>query len=321
VREWGLTAGSCIGWRRLAVAVLLAVALGCIGGGCGADSAQNSDMTLTVGSKDTTEEVILGEIYAQALEAAGYKVKRDHRLPAGLPPFEQKGLRISGYPEHLNIALKDILKIKRDVPGDPTKAYEIAKEGLEERGLTAFPPTRFSRSKAVGMLRKTAEERDLKTLSELRGQAGEMSLKAGGFCRFLTDCLAGIERLYGISFEAFTDIEPALRYKVLETGEADASMLLSTEGRLAGKNSKFVILEDDKHRLPAGHVFWVTTTDVAEEAGPSYEKAIVAAQKGLTLKVMQRLDAAVNFKKKPPAEVAAKYLKSIDYGGKANGSR
>lgn len=301
--------------RSAAVAILLVAVLGWIGGGCVAGSGQNDELTLTVGSKNTAEEVILGEIYAQALEGAGYKVKRESRLPAGLPPFEQKGIHISGYPEHLNIALKDILKIKQDVPGDPMKAYDMAKEGLAEKGLSAFPPTSFSRSKAVGMLRTTAEERGLKTLSDLKGQAEGMTIKAGDFCRFLTDCLAGLERFYRISFESFSGIEPGLRYKVLEDGEADASMLLSTEGRLAGKKGRFVILEDDKHRLPAGNVFWVTTAALAEEAGPRYEQAIVAAQKGLTLKVMQELDAKVNLDKQPPAKVAAEYLKSIGYKG------
>jgi glycine betaine/choline ABC-type transport system substrate-binding protein len=296
------------------VAILVAVALGCIGTGCGG-GGPNGDVTLTVASRNTAEEVILGQIYAQALETAGYKVKRELRLPPGFPPFERKGARLSGYPEHLNIALKDILKIKQDVPGDPMKAYEMAKKGLEEKGLTAFPPASFSRSKAVGMLRKTAEERDLKTLSDLSGQAKEMTIKAGEFCRFLTDCLAGLERFYGISFESYSAIEPAQRYTVLETGEADASMLLSTEGRLAGKKSKFVILRDEKHRLPAGNEFWVTTTKIADEAGPRYEKAIVDAQKGLTLKVMQELDAKVKLEGRTPAKVAAEYLRSIDYVG------
>jgi glycine betaine/choline ABC-type transport system substrate-binding protein len=300
--------------------ILLAFVLGAGASSCGGESKENSDVMITVASKNTAEEMIVGEIYAQALEAAGYQVKREHGLPPGLPPFEQKGIRISGYPEHLNIALKDILKIKGDVPGNATKAYEMTKEGLAEKGLTAFPPTSFSRSKAVGMLRKTADERNLKTLSDLEGQTEDMTIMAGYFCRFVTDCLPGIEGFYGISFGAFTAIEPALRYKVLENREADASMLLSTEGRLAGGKSRFVVLEDDKHRLPAGNVSWVTTTDLVDEAGPDYEKAIVEAQRGLDLKVMQRLDAEVKLENKSFVEVAEKYLKSIDQGVRANGT-
>jgi glycine betaine/choline ABC-type transport system substrate-binding protein len=301
---------------RTAIALLAALLLGCLGAGCGGGGGPKDPaaVTITVGSKNTAEEAILGEIYAQGLEAAGFRVKRKPRLPSGLPPFEQKDLHISGYPEHLNIALKDILKIKRDVPGDPAKAYAIARQGLAEKGLTAFPPTSFSRSKVVGMLRRTAEERGLKTLSDLKGQAEGMTIEAGSFCRFLTDCLLGLERLYGISFKAYSAIEPEQRYEVLESGEADASMLLSTEGRLAPKKSRFVVLEDDKHRLPAGNVFWLTKTEVAEEAEPRYERAILDAQRGLTLEAMQELDATVKLDKRPPAKVAAEYLRSIGVG-------
>src|ERR1041384_2469835 len=113
--------------------------------GCSGETTSRGDTTIVVGSKRTTEEEILGEVYAQALEGAGFEVRREPQMPAGLPPFEQKGLRISGYPEHLNIALKDILRLKQDVPGDPAKAYAMAKEGLAEKGLTAFPITSFSR--------------------------------------------------------------------------------------------------------------------------------------------------------------------------------
>lgn len=304
--------------RRAATTLLSALLLGCLWTGCGGgagDPKKPSEVTIVVGSKSTAEELVLGEIYAQALEAAGFQVKRETHLPSGLPPLEQKDLHISGYPEHLNIALKDILKLKRNVPGRAARAYAIARKGLAEKGLTAFPPTSFSRSKAVGMLSSTAERRHLKTLSELKAQAGQMSFMAGSFCHFLLDCLGGLERLYGISFKSYTAIEPTQRYEVLEDGEAEATILLNTEGRLAAKPNRFAILEDDKHLLPAGNVFWLTRTSVAEEAGPRYEKTILAAQKGLTLKTMQELDATVNLDGRSPAKVAADYLKSTGAGG------
>lgn len=147
------------------------------------------------------------------------------------------------------------------------------------------------------------------------GPQDRMTFKAEESCHLYFDCLVGLESLYGISFESFSVIERALRYKVLETGEADALILLTTEGRLAGPKSKFVILEDDKRWLPAGNALWVTTKDVVDEAGPDYEKTIVSAQKGLTLKVMQELDAKVKLEGRPPAKVAAEYLKSIRYRG------
>lgn len=311
VAEWGRSGKLRSGERRPIGALLLILVLGVAVAGCGSEAGGKDDLAITVAAKGTAEEAILVEIYAQGLEAAGFEVRRHRSIPPGLPPFEQKGLRISGYPEHLNIALKDILGFKGSVPGDAARAYALTKEGLEEKGLTAFPPTSFSRSKAVGVLRSTAEERGLKTLSGLTRQAGEMTVKATEFCRALDDCLNGLEEEYGIAFEAYSAIEPPLRYRVLEDGEADASILLSTEGRLAGRNSRFVILEDDRHLLPAGNVSWVTTTDLAEKLGPRYERAIVDAQRGLTLKVMQRLNAEVNLEGKSPAGVAARYLRPI----------
>jgi glycine betaine/choline ABC-type transport system substrate-binding protein len=62
-------------------------------------------------------------------------------------------------------------------------------------------------------------------------------------------------------------------------------------------------------------VIWVTTPEVVEEAGPDYEETIVQVQEGLTLKVMQELDARVELEKEPAAKVAAEYLESAGYTG------
>ena len=69
-----------------------------------------------------------------------------------------------------------------------------------------------------------------------------------------------------------------------------------------------MILEDDKQVFPAGNVIFVTTPTVAKKAGPDYEKTIVEVQKGLTLPVMQELDARVELEKQTPKEAAAAYL-------------
>ena len=76
-----------------------------------------------------------------------------------------------------------------------------------------------------------------------------------------------------------------------------------------------MILEDDKEVFPAGNVIFVTTQKVAEEAGPDYEKTIVQVQEGLTLPVMQELDARVELEKKTAKEAAAEYLKEAGYTG------
>ena len=76
-----------------------------------------------------------------------------------------------------------------------------------------------------------------------------------------------------------------------------------------------MILEDDKEVFPAGNVLFVTTDEVAEEAGPDYEETIVQVQEGLTLEVMQELDARVELEKQTAKEAAAAYLKEAGYTG------
>ena len=102
---------------------------------------------------------------------------------------------------------------------------------------------------------------------------------------------------------------------MLEKGQADLSILFTTDPQLSAESDKYVILEDDKGVFPAGNVIFVTTETVAEEAGPDYEKTIVEVQEGLTLEVMQELDARVEIEKQTPKEAAAAYLKSAGYTG------
>jgi osmoprotectant transport system substrate-binding protein len=286
-------------------------------GGAIVSSPENGKVTLTIGSKNFPEQEILGEIYAQALKAAGYKVKSALNLGSETVAHQAvKTGQISGYPEYASTALTSFFGIEpEEVPAGAQPAYEKAKTEFEKEGLTAFPPTPFASANAVGTLKKTAEERNLKTISDLEGQSEEMSLYGSPECRQRIDCLAGLEKYYGLKFKSFTPIDIGLRYKVLENGQADLSILFTTDPQLSAEKDKFVILEDDKHVFPAGNIIFVSKASTAEKAGPDYEKTIVQVQKGLTLPVMQELDARVELEKKTAKEAASEYLKEAGYTG------
>ena len=158
------------------------------------------------------------------------------------------------------------------------------------------------------MLKTTAEKYGLKTISDLEGVSEKLSLYGSPECRERIDCLAGLEKLYGLKFKSFHPVDIGLRYTVLEKGQADLSILFTTDPQLSAEKDKFVILEDDKHVFPAGNVIFVTKKSTAEEAGPDYEKTIVEVQKGLTLPVMQELDARVELEKETAKEAASPYL-------------
>ncbi|MGB7686331.1 MAG: glycine betaine ABC transporter substrate-binding protein [Solirubrobacterales bacterium] len=319
---------------RVAVAGLLALALALVvtacgdsdddtteaagdGGGAIVSNPDNGKVTLTIGSKNFPEQEILGEIYAQALQAAGYKVKSDLNLGSETVALKavQSGA-ISGYPEYASTALTSFFGVEpEEVPSEATEAWEKANEEFEKEGLTAFEPTPFASANAVGTLVKTAEENDLKTVSDLKGVSEEMTLYGSPECRQRIDCLAGLEKYYGLKFKSFKPVDIGLRYTVLEKGQADLSILFTTDPQLSAEKDKFVILEDDKEVFPAGNVIFVTKKATAEKAGPDYEKTIVQVQEGLTLEVMQELDARVELEKQTPKEAAAAYLKSAGYTG------
>lgn len=285
------------------------------GGAAIASNPDNGDVTLTIGSKNFPEQEILGEIYAQALQAAGYKVKTALSLGSETVALQAvKTGEISGYPEYASTALTSFFGLEPEqVPADAQAAWEKANAEFEKEGLRAFEPTPFASANAVGTTTELARKYDLKTVSDLDGVSERLTLYGSPECRQRIDCLAGLEKLYGLKFKSFTPVDIGLRYTVLEKGQADLSILFTTDPQLAAEKDKFVILEDDKKVFPAGNVIFVTTEKVAEEAGPDFEQTILRVQEGLTLKVMQELDARVELERQTPKEAAAAYLKSAGY--------
>jgi osmoprotectant transport system substrate-binding protein len=280
-----------------------------------ASNPENGKVSLTIGSKNFPEQEILGEIYTQALAAAGYKAKSDLSLGSETVALKTlKAGQISGYPEYASTALTSFFGLEpEEVPSDSTEAWEKANAEFEKEGLTAFEPTPFVSANAVGLLKSTAEKYNLKTISDLEGVSEKLSLYGSPECRQRIDCLAGLEKLYGLKFKEFKPVDISLRYKVLEQGQADLSILFTTDPQLAAESEKFVILEDDKKVFPAGNIIFVTSKKVAESAGPDYEKTILNVQKGLTLEVMQELDARVELEKETPKATATAYLEGAGY--------
>jgi glycine betaine/choline ABC-type transport system substrate-binding protein len=274
---------------------------------------ENEGVQVTVGSKNFDEQYILGEIYAQALEAAGYDVKTDLNL--GSEQIALKALEdgaVSGYPEYTSTALTSFFGVEtQDVPDDAQQASDQAQAEFEKDGLASFAPTPMDSANAVGLLSTTANELGVSTISDLEGQSEDLTLDGSPECRQRPDCLVGLEDDYGLSFE-FTPIDIALRYEVLDKGDADLSIVFTTDGELS-ESDKYTTLEDDKGVFPAGNVIFVASQDVVDEAGPDFGDTIELVQGNLTTEVMQELNARVTLDKEQPADVAHDYLTESGY--------
>ena len=275
----------------------------------------NNGIQLTVGSKNFTEALILGDIYAQALQAAGYDVKTNLNLGSEVIAYKalQDG-EISGYPEYTSTLLTSIFGKEADqVPADAQGAYQQAQQELEPKGETAFQPTPFADANALGMLKTKADELGVTKISELQGKSQDLNLYGSPECRQRVDCLVGLQDTYGLQFKSFNPVDIGLRYTVLDKGQADASILFTSDAQLAANPDKYVLLEDDKGIFPSGNVIWITDQSTVQKAGPDYQATIEKVQQGLTLPVMQELNARVDIDKQDPADVATQYLKETGY--------
>jgi glycine betaine/choline ABC-type transport system substrate-binding protein len=273
----------------------------------------NKSKTVTIGSKNFTEEFILGQIYAQALKAAGYTVKTQLNLGSEQIAFKAvKSGQVDAYPEYTGTALTSFFKLKAtDVPRDEEKAYEIAKADFAKEGLTALPHTPFTDSNGVGMLKSEADKLGVSTISDLKDKAPRLTFSGTPECPQRPDCLLGLKQVYGLKFKKVVPVDPSLRYSVLEKGRAQVGIVFTTDGQLA--QGKVKLIEDDQHLFPPYNVTLVFKTDKLSALGPDAQKTIELVQKGLTTEAMQELNSRVDIDKQTPAAVAKEYLKESGY--------
>ena len=268
----------------------------------------NEQINITIGSKNFTEQKILGEIYAKGLAAAGYTVDTDLNLGDEQTALKAlKGGQIDAYPEYTGTALLSFFDVKsEDIPSDPQEAADQAIQGFADEGLKAFPPTPFTSSNEVAVTQETAEEYDLETISDLEDVAGELTLYGSPECRQRLDCLLGLQQVYGLKFKQFKPVDIAQRHEVLTSGRADVSIVFTTDPQILRED--FVLLEDDKGMFPPYNSMLVMRQEVADEAGDGLEDLIASIQEGLTDEAMQELNARVDLDKKEPGQVAEEYL-------------
>ncbi len=294
-------------------ALLLAVA-GCGGDdddGGDADTGATSDRTITIGSKNFTEAVILGELYRQALEAKGYTVELKGSI--GATELIDRALtsgEIDLYPEYTGTMLTVVFG--DDEPQESADStYDRAKELYEERGQTLFEMTPFSDSDALATTTAYAEEHGLESIGDL---ADVERFRLGGQPEFETRLqgLVGVKEAYGLSddqieFVPFTGISP---YEALDQGAVDVAAIFSTDPPLA--SGDYVVLDDPEANFGFQNVAPVVDQELADELGDDFREAIDAVSEKLTEDAIIAMNSAVAIDQRPADEVAREFLEAND---------
>jgi glycine betaine/choline ABC-type transport system substrate-binding protein len=161
------------------------------------------------------------------------------------------------------------------------------------------------------MLKSKAQKLGITKLSDLTSKGSSLTLYGPPECRQRPDCLLGLQDVYKIKFKKFVPIDPSLRHKVLDSGQADTAVVFTTDGQLA--QGKELLLQDDKHMFPPYNVTLVFKDATLKKLGPDAQKTIALVQKGLTTEAMQELNSRVDIDKQTPAAVAKAYLTESGY--------
>jgi osmoprotectant transport system substrate-binding protein len=262
---------------------------------------------VTIGDKNFPEENILGELYAQALKAKGYKVNLKPNV--GSSEIIYKAFtsgQIQMYPEYTGVFLSAVAE-QTKLPKSAIEAYTQAKAFAETKGATMLEYTPFYDSDALATLPAYASEHNLKSVADLKPLGSKVTL--GGAPEFATrfQGVKGLEQEYGLKM-TFKPIAIELSYKALESKQVDVQDVFTTDGQLLG--GKFKVLEDPKKVFGFQNVAPIVKQSVLSEEGPEFEATINKVSALLTIPAIQQMNKAVTIEKQSATSVAAQFLKA-----------
>lgn len=283
-------------------AVLACLALASCGGGgsSGASTgdggapiaprAANRRVTVVLASTGSSEQRLLTQIYAQAIKAAGFRVRLVAGLAAGatsIAALEQG--RVNAYARFASVTARE-------------------QSALERRGVALLPPGRPVRANGLAVPARTARRFQLREISGLAHHAAGMTLAVPRGCERRPDCLPALKRAYGLGFRAVRGVRPDLVHEALRTGRYQVSLVSTTDPHI--RRSGEVLLVDDRGAFPAAGPVVLVRKALERGGGRALRDAVDKADSGLTVEVMEELNARVEFDEDSPVRVARDYLRA-----------
>lgn len=289
--------------RKIMAAALCAVMIFALAA-CGGKS---TDEKIIVGSKGFTENLILSELYALALEDAGYQVERTYEVQNALIHQALVEGEIDVYPEYTGTSLMMIYE--QPMESDPQKVYDIVSGLYENDGLAALEMCGANDGQGLVITKEASEKYGIKTISDLQKNASKIKFGCTADFYEREDGLAGLKKHYGeFSFKAENSFDDALKYEVMASGEADVVPAYTTEAQLS--QEEYVLLEDDKNFWSPYNIMPVTRQDIIDDY-PDFAEVINKISAAIDTDTMQQLNARVDIDKEEYDDVAAEFYANL----------
>jgi osmoprotectant transport system substrate-binding protein len=280
-------------------------------GACGSDekpkptARADAPPVVTLGTKNFTEQLLLGELYAQALRAEGFRI----RVKANIGPSEiidrtLLSRKIDMYPEYTGVAA-GVLGRSREKLTSAAKTYRVARRFEERRGFAMLRPTPFSDVLALAVKPGLARRERLRTVGDLK-RLGAFRFGGAPENRSRYQGLIGMRQAYGLTGARFIPVLLGEQYEALDSGRVDVANVLSTDGQL--DRGDYVVLRDPKRIFGFQNVAPVVAQRVLRRQGPRFARTLNAVSARLTDRAMRAMNAAVDIDRRRPAAVARAFL-------------
>ncbi|WP_341252619.1 ABC transporter substrate-binding protein, partial [Euzebya pacifica] len=271
----------------------------------GAETAEELG-DITVGSTNFDEQELVAEMYALALEDAGYTVERRYQLGSRevvLPALTSGEIDV--YPEYNGTALEFLNEGAGEATGDTEASTELLRERFAEQGVDVLEPSDAQDKNGLVVRQETADTYGLSTVSDLADVAGDLTLGGPPECPERPLCIPGYESAYGVTFGDFRSLDAGgpVTIEALSAGEIDVALLFTTDGVIAAND--WVLLDDDQDLQPAENIVPVIRSEANTDAATEALDAVsaVLTTENVTEMIRQlRVDLA------DPAEVAETFL-------------
>src|SRR5215212_10450257 len=304
---------------RLQTALSLVAVLGLLLGTVTGIAAQDNKPTVTIGSKQFTEQLILGEMLALLLEDAGYPVERQLGL-AGTDIVHQALVNdeVDTYVEYTGTGLLAILNLSLPT-GTPTAGaaatpvagadvvYDIVRDEYAKQFNVAWlDPLGFNNTYTLALTEERAAELGVETISDLIAVSGDLTF--GATQEFLTrpDGLPGLMETYqGLQFADAQGFDPGLVYQAVDSGDVDVISAFATDGRIPALG--LVTLEDDRGFFPPYFAAPVVRQELLDQDAAVGEVINSLAGK-IDNEAMAGLNSQIDVEGMEPEDVARSFL-------------
>lgn len=293
---------------RLAIVFLVAAL---VASACGGSSSGGAKPNVTIGSTNFSEQLILGELYAQVLEANGYTVTRKFNLGAREIVFPAL---TSGQIDLEADYLATLLAfVNKNATGstDPKATSAALQKELDAKNLTVLAYAPAVDQNGFVVTKATADKYKLAKLSDLTAVGGQLVLGGPAECPTRPFCQAGLKSTYNITFKDFKALDSGgpLTVTALKGGQIDVGLLFTSDSTIAVNN--FVLLDDDKQLQLSDNIAPVVRNDLVAKAPSDFKSIINSIAPKLTTAELTAMNKQSDIDKTDPKAIASAWLKKM----------